>query len=68
MPSLHPIFSDKKIAFLDMDGTIYLGDLLIQGAREFLDALEEESIIHYFLTNNSSRSKEDTSGSWRSWG
>lgn len=59
MPSLHPIFSDKKIAFLDMDGTIYLGDLLIQGAREFLDALEEESIMHYFLTNNSSRSKED---------
>ena len=59
MPSLHTIFSDKKIVFLDMDGTIYLGDHLIQGAREFLDVLEEESIIHYFLTNNSSRSKED---------
>jgi len=59
MPLLNSIFSDKKVVFLDMDGTIYLGDHLIQGAKEFLSALDEQGLIHYFLTNNSSRSKED---------
>lgn len=58
MPVLHPIFSNKKIAFLDMDGTIYLGDRLIKGAREFLEAVREKGITRFFLTNNSSRSKE----------
>lgn len=59
MPSLSPLLSHKKIVFLDMDGTIYLGDNLISGARAFLDQLKKEGILYYFLSNNSSRSKED---------
>lgn len=42
---------------MDMDGTIYLGDRLLPGAREWLDLLEEKGIAYYFLTNNSSRSR-----------
>ena len=42
--------------FLDLDGTIYLGDSLIDGALEFLGRLEERGIRRYFLSNNSSKS------------
>ena len=42
--------------FLDLDGTIYLGDGLIDGALEFLGRLEERGIRRYFLSNNSSKS------------
>ena len=42
--------------FLDLDGTIYLGDGLIDGALEFLERLEERGIGRYFLSNNSSKS------------
>lgn len=42
--------------FLDLDGTIYLGDDLIQGAKEFLNRLEEKKIRRFFLSNNSSKS------------
>tara|TARA_B100000131_G_scaffold314479_1_gene351381 strand:- start:129 stop:914 length:786 start_codon:yes stop_codon:yes gene_type:complete len=42
--------------FLDLDGTIYLGDGLIDGALEFLERLEERGVSRYFLSNNSSKS------------
>ena len=42
--------------FLDLDGTIYLGDHLIDGASEFLDRLESRGIRRFFLSNNSSKS------------
>ena len=42
--------------FLDIDGTIYLGHGLIDGALEFLERLEERGIRRYFLSNNSSKS------------
>lgn len=50
-------FSHKKVVFLDLDGTVYLGDRLIPGALEFLAYLDARSIAYYFLSNNSSRSK-----------
>lgn len=40
---------------LDMDGTIYLGDQWIDGAREFLRAVEDAGKKYVFLTNNSSK-------------
>ena len=40
---------------LDMDGTFYLGDRLLPGAKEFLEFLEQREIPFLFLTNNSSR-------------
>ena len=42
--------------FLDLDGTIYLGDSLIEGAAKFLDRLENRGIKRFFLSNNSSKS------------
>lgn len=42
---------------MDMDGTIFLGDRLLPGVRDWLDLLEENGIAYYFLTNNSSRSR-----------
>ena len=39
-----------------MDGTFYLGDRIIPGGLEFLDALKKTGRTARFLTNNSSRS------------
>jgi 4-nitrophenyl phosphatase/NagD protein len=44
---------------LDMDGTVYLGDQLLPGAKEFLAYLDSRAIPFYFITNNSSRSSSD---------
>lgn len=41
---------------LDMDGTFYLGDWLIDGSLDFLAALERTGRTAMFLTNNSSKS------------
>lgn len=43
----------------DLDGTVYLGDQLLPGARDLLAYLEDQSRPYFFLTNNSSRSRED---------
>ena len=45
-----------KVVFLDLDGTIYLGDDLIDGAVEFLNRCEEKGVQRFFLSNNSSKS------------
>ena len=45
-----------KAVFLDLDGTIYLGSNLIEGAQSFLERLEERGIMRFFLSNNSSKS------------
>ena len=47
-----------KCYLLDMDGTIYLGNELIDGAKEFLEKLKEKNIRYIFLTNNSSKNKD----------
>lgn len=51
----------KKITCfaLDMDGTIYLGEKWIDGALEFLDAVERAGKQYIFLTNNSSKGPEN---------
>ena len=59
MQHVHSLFQKKKVAFLDLDGTIYMGEALIPGAKEFLDYLKDKGIFFYFLSNNSSRSKAD---------
>ena len=40
---------------LDMDGTVYLGERWIDGARDFLKAVEDAGKKYVFLTNNSSK-------------
>jgi 4-nitrophenyl phosphatase/NagD protein len=59
--------NDEKVIQLtecflfDLDGTIYLGDQLLPGAKDLLSYLDEKSKPYYFLTNNSSRSRADYS-------
>ena len=45
-----------RSVFLDLDGTIYLGNELIPGALEFLSRLDDKGIKYFFLSNNSSKS------------
>lgn len=40
---------------LDMDGTIYLGEQWIEGAKDFLRKIEDTGRDYVFLTNNSSK-------------
>ena len=47
-----------KCFVLDMDGTIYLSNKLIDGALEFLDKLTEQNKDFLFLTNNSSKNRK----------
>ncbi len=47
-----------ELFVLDMDGTFYLGDRLIEGSLEFLSRVEESGRKFVFFTNNSSKSPE----------
>ncbi len=53
------LFCDVKMFLLDMDGTFYLGDELLVGAKEFLSVCKEKNIRYMFLTNNSSKSAKE---------
>jgi len=44
-----------KCFLLDMDGTIYLGDTVIDGTHEFLDVLKKQNKRAMYITNNSSK-------------
>ena len=47
---------DKKLFLLDMDGTLYIDNELIDGAKEFLSYVKSVGGRYMFLTNNSSKS------------
>ena len=49
----------KKLIIFDMDGTIYLGKNLIDGALSTFNFLKEKNINYVFFTNNSSHSLEN---------
>ena len=47
--------SQVRCFLLDMDGTFYLGEQLIEGALEFIEVLRQQGCEYLFLTNNSSK-------------
>ena len=47
----------KHGLLIDMDGVIYGGDELIQGADEFISELIKKDIPFMFMTNNSQRTR-----------
>lgn len=49
------ILSQVDCFALDMDGTIYLGERWIDGARDFLERIAATGRNYVFLTNNSSK-------------
>ena len=63
----HPL-REAKAFLLDMDGTFYLGETLLPGALELLDLLNQRGLPFSFLTNNTSRSKQDYIRKLRSLG
>ena len=46
--------NDVKLFLLDMDGTFYLGNQLIEGSLDFIRRVQETGRDFLFLTNNSS--------------
>jgi HAD superfamily hydrolase (TIGR01457 family) len=50
--------ADIRLFLLDMDGTVYLGEKLLPGALEFIELLTTYNINYLFLTNNSSKHRE----------
>ncbi|MFO7154033.1 MAG: HAD-IIA family hydrolase [Caldicoprobacter oshimai] len=49
------VLKDKKYFILDMDGTFYLGDRLLEGSLDFLERVEQAGKSYLFFTNNSSK-------------
>jgi HAD superfamily hydrolase (TIGR01450 family) len=47
-----------KAVVLDLDGTIYLGNRLIEGVLDLLDLFESRSLMPFFFTNNSTKSRK----------
>lgn len=48
-----------ELFLLDMDGTLYLGDEVFDGAIDFINTLAETGRRYIYLTNNSSRAGVD---------
>ncbi len=48
-----------ELFLLDMDGTLYLGDEVFDGAVDFIRTLEKKGKDYIYLTNNSSRAGTD---------
>lgn len=49
------IIKNIRCFALDMDGTIYLGEKWIEGAKDFLRKIEQSGRSYVFVTNNSSK-------------
>jgi 4-nitrophenyl phosphatase len=53
----HPL-AQVRCFLLDMDGTIYLGEKLLDGALKFIELLQQQGREYLFLTNNSSKDSQ----------
>lgn len=50
---------NTKLFLLDMDGTLYLGDEVFDGAIDFINTIKATGREYIYLTNNSSRAGVD---------
>ncbi len=50
---------DIDLFVLDMDGTFYLGDVILEGSLDFLQKVKDSGKHYIFFTNNSSKSPEN---------
>ena len=50
---------DARTFILDLDGTVYLSDTLLPGARDFVGYLRASGRRYVFITNNSSKTPEE---------
>lgn len=47
-----------KTYFIDLDGTLYSGNQVLDGAIAFLTQLQKEKIAYFFITNNATRTRK----------
>lgn len=50
---------NKKLFLFDMDGTIYLDNMLFEGIKELFSSIKSNGGRYVFITNNSSKSVSD---------
>lgn len=62
------IVAETKGFLIDLDGTLYVGDQLIQGAKEFVHQLRAALVPHAFVTNITSRPRDQVLGRIRAKG
>ncbi len=53
------LLTDKKLFFLDQDGTLYNGDTLFPETIPFLERIKKNGGRYVFVTNNTSKSVND---------
>ncbi|MEG0145792.1 MAG: HAD family hydrolase, partial [Clostridia bacterium] len=53
-----PTIKDTKCFLLDMDGTFYLGNNILPGSLDFIEAVTKSGRDYLFLTNNSSHNAQ----------
>lgn len=53
---------------IDLDGTMYRGNEVIEGAKSFIEYLHEKNAPYLFVTNNSSRTPEEVASHLRQIG
>lgn len=58
MDKQHLLLQETQLFVLDMDGTFYLSDGILDGSLDFLDAVKKTGRDYIFFTNNSSKSPE----------
>lgn len=60
-PAARNVLNSLSAFLIDLDGTTYLGERLLPGAREFVERLQATSRRFLFLTNNSSKDAREYS-------
>ena len=53
---MNEIIKNKEAFIIDMDGVLYHGNNVLEGALEFVDWLKANNKKYLFLTNSSERS------------
>ncbi|MBE3142328.1 MAG: HAD-IIA family hydrolase [Planctomycetes bacterium] len=51
--------AQTRCFLLDMDGTFYLGDRLLEGSLHFIELIRQQGRQFVFLTNNSSKNRQE---------
>lgn len=62
------VLESIKCFVVDMDGTFYLGNSLLPGAKEFAQCVEKSGKRFFFFTNNSSHNEEECLEKLRKYG
>lgn len=58
---------DKKLFLFDIDGTLAVGDTLLDGTRELLEYIERIGGRALYITNNSTKGRKDYVEKFRRW-